>query len=110
MATCVSCGRELQLGGHPDNVCPECRARAYIQGQEQARANRPSLIKVAPVTSAIIGVNLLSFIAMTLSGASPMMPHNVDLVRWGANTGTQTLLFQPWRIWVSNYIHIGIIH
>jgi rhomboid protease GluP len=110
MPTCVSCGRELAPGGHPDNICPECRARAFIRAQEQAKANRPSLIKAMPVTSAIVAVNALVFIAMTLSGASPMMPHNSDLVRWGANTGRQTLLFQPWRIWVSNYIHIGIIH
>src|ERR1700719_3176381 len=110
MPTCVSCGRELQPGGNPDNICPECRARAFIRAQEQAKANRPSLIKAMPVTSAIIAVNALVFIAMTLSGASPMMPHNSDLVRWGANTGRSTLLFQPWRIWVSNYIHIGIIH
>ena len=113
MATCISCGRELLPGGHPDNVCPECRARAYIQAQEQARASRPSLRTLArmiPVTSAIIGANVLAFMGMTLSGASPMMPHNSELIRWGANTGLQTLLFQPWRIWTSNYIHIGILH
>ncbi len=110
MANCVGCGRELQPGGHPDNICPECRARAYIKAQEQARANRKSMYKAMPVTSAIVAANVLVFIAMALSGASPMMPHNTDLIRWGANTGGQTLIFQPWRLWVSNYIHIGIIH
>jgi rhomboid protease GluP len=106
MATCVSCGRELQPGGHPDNVCPECRARAYIRAQEQARANRPSLIKVAPVTSAIIGANVLVFVGMVLSGVSLTSPQISDLVKWGANTGAQTLVDQPWRMWTSNYVHI----
>jgi rhomboid protease GluP len=110
MASCVGCGRELQPGGHPDNICPECRARAYIKAQEQARANRPSLIKVAPVTSAIIGANVLVFAGMVLTGVSPTAPQISDLVRWGANTGVQTLVNQPWRMWTSNYVHIGIVH
>jgi rhomboid protease GluP len=63
-----------------------------------------------PVTSAIIGANVLVFVGMTLSGASPIEPQNSDLVKWGANIGMQTLLHQPWRMWTSNYVHIGIIH
>jgi len=110
MPTCVSCGRELQPGGNPDNSCPECRARAYIQAQAQARANRPSLIKLMPVTSAIIGANVLVFLGMTLSGVSPTTPQISDLVKWGANTGAQTLATQPWRIWTSNHVHMGIVH
>ena len=39
-----------------------------------------------------------------------MEPRNLDLVRWGANTGSHTLFVQPWRMWTSNYVHIGIIH
>ncbi|MGH9516692.1 MAG: rhomboid family intramembrane serine protease [Terriglobales bacterium] len=108
MDTCVSCGRELQPGGHPDNICPECRARVYIRAQEQVKANRPSLIKVAPVTSAIIGANALVFLAMVISGVSEASKQ--DLVKWGGNTGLQTLMSQPWRMWTSNYVHIGIIH
>jgi rhomboid protease GluP len=110
MASCVNCGRELQPGGHPDNTCPECRARAYIQAQQQARINRSSLIKAMPVTSAIIGANVAVFVGMALSGASPVSPQTSDLVRWGANTGLQTLVSQPWRMWTSNYVHIGIVH
>src|SRR4051794_33840657 len=102
MDTCVSCGRELQPGGHADNICPECRARAYIRAQEQAKANRPSLIKVAPVTSAIIAANVLVFAGMVLTGVSVTEPRIQDLVRWGANTGAQTLVNQPWRMWTSN--------
>ena len=110
MASCVNCGREQLPGGHPDNLCPECRARAYVQAQQLARANRSSLIKAMPVTSAIIGANVLVFVGMTVSGASPVSPQISDLVKWGANTGLQTLISQPWRMWTSNYVHIGIIH
>lgn len=110
MPTCVSCGRELPPGGYPDNICPECRARALIRAQEHARANRPPVIKSMPVTSAIIGVNVLVFAAMTFSGVSPVAPQVSDLVKWGANSGLQTLLVQPWRMWTSNYVHIGFLH
>jgi rhomboid protease GluP len=110
MASCVSCGRELPPGGYPDNICPECRARAYVRAQEEARASRPSLIKALPVTSAIIAANVLVFAAMVVSGVSPTEPQISDLVRWGANTGVQTLKSEPWRLWTSNYVHVGIVH
>jgi len=63
-----------------------------------------------PVTSAIIGINVLVFVLMTLSGVSPGMPQVPQLVKWGADFGPLTLTTQPWRILTSNYVHIGIIH
>lgn len=81
-----------------------------IQAQQQARVNRPSLLKLMPVTLAIIGANVLVFVAMAISGVSPTNPQNSDLVKWGANTGVQTLVSQPWRMLASNYVHIGIVH
>lgn len=110
MPTCISCGRELPPGGYPDNICPECRAMAHVRAQAQAKANRRSLIAAMPVTNAIIAANAFVFVAMTVSGASPIDPQTADLARWGANTGLQTILQQPWRMWTSNYVHIGIIH
>ena len=114
MPTCVSCQREIPPGGYPDSVCPECRAAATVRAYEQAKANRPrvfqAMLKAMPVTSAIIAANVLVYAAMTFSGVSPIEPQTSDLVKWGANTGLQTLLAQPWRMWTSNYVHIGLIH
>ncbi|HZQ18866.1 MAG TPA: rhomboid family intramembrane serine protease [Terriglobales bacterium] len=114
MPNCVSCGRELPPHGHPDNICPECRAAATVRAYEQARANRrvmfSGMLRMIPVTSAIIGANILVYLAMTLSGVSPTDPQIPDLVKWGANNGVQTLVSQPWRMLTSNYVHIGIIH
>ena len=67
-------------------------------------------MKAMPVTSAIIAANVFVFVAMSLSGVSPLEPRIADLVKWGANTGLQTLQSQPWRMWTSNYVHIGIVH
>lgn len=68
------------------------------------------MFRIIPVTSAIIAGNVFVYLAMTLSGASPVDPQISDLVKWGANNGVQTLVSQPWRMWTSNYVHIGIVH
>jgi rhomboid protease GluP len=63
-----------------------------------------------PVTRALVGVNVLFFTAMTLTGVSPLAPSPEDLLRWGGNIGTLSLGAQPWRLLVSTYLHVGIIH
>jgi rhomboid protease GluP len=63
-----------------------------------------------PLTSVLIGVNVLVFLAMAFSGVSLADPSIPDLVKWGANTGFVTLLAQPWRMLTSNYVHIGLLH
>jgi len=63
-----------------------------------------------PVTSAIIAVNVLVFLAMTLSGASPMRPNRMELLKWGADFAPLVVTTQPWRMLTSNYVHIGIFH
>lgn len=63
-----------------------------------------------PVTRTLIGVNVLFFAAMALTGVSPLSPYPEDLLRWGGNIGPLSLGSQPWRLLVSNYLHVGIIH
>lgn len=114
MANCISCGRELASFsvGEVKNICTECRAAAVARAQAQAPVvtRRSLLLERMPVTSAIIGVNVLVFVAMGLSGVSTVEPQTADLVKWGANTGVQTLFAQPWHMLTSNYVHIGILH
>jgi rhomboid protease GluP len=61
-------------------------------------------------THIIVGINVLVFIAMVFTGASPLNPSREQLLRWGANWGPLSLGAQPWRILTANYVHIGIIH
>ncbi len=64
-----------------------------------------------PVTSVLIGLNVLVFALMTLFGVSPVSPEIEQLKKWGADWGPLTLTAnQYWRILTSNYVHIGIIH
>jgi rhomboid protease GluP len=62
------------------------------------------------LTQLIVGVNVLVFLGMVLSGVSPVSPSRVQLVMWGANFAPLSLGSQPWRMLASNYVHIGIIH
>jgi len=112
MQTCVRCGRELPAFsvGEVSPLCRDCRANANLiasasEAPRPVRNRQPFL-----VTQIIVGVNLLVFIAMVLSGVSPMEPTIQQLVTWGANFAPLSLGSQPWRILASNYVHIGVIH
>ncbi len=112
MPNCVICGRELPSPNEPNNTCPQCRAtiaRQHLPPVPSAPRQSVSFSRV-PLTTAIIAVNVLVFVAMTLTGVSPVHPGLEDLVKWGADVGTFTLLRQPWRMLTSNYVHDGILH
>lgn len=109
MANCKMCGRELpsfSVGREPD-VCPECH---NFVAAHQAAAPRPAAVPRPPVTTALVGLNAIVFVAMVLAGVSPVAPNSYQLLRWGADFGPLSLNAQPWRILASNYVHIGIIH
>ncbi len=114
MPHCRSCGREITSG----EVCPDCRA---IVAANQAASNPVpypappvpaprAVVKRPPITTALVGVNALVFVAMVLGGVSAVNPTSIQLLHWGANWGPFSLNSQPWRVLTSNYVHIGIIH
>jgi membrane associated rhomboid family serine protease len=114
MPACVSCGREIPPAPVGElNICTECRAAILARAQSQnplPTRRRSRVLESMPVTSVLIGLNVLVFALMTLSGASISLPDNPHLLKWGADWGPLTLTTQPWRILTSNYVHIGIIH
>jgi rhomboid protease GluP len=69
----------------------------------------PEFRRLSP-TTVLIGLNAATFVAMLVSGVSLIEPSSLQLVKWGANWLPLSLGPQPWRVLVSNYIHIGILH
>ncbi len=81
---------------------------AVGEGPPLVETTRPRLRR--NVTAAIVGVCLLVFFAMLLSGASPTHPSAAQLIRWGADFGPLTFAGQWWRLLTSVFLHIGIVH
>ena len=110
MANCKNCDRGLPAFsvGESSDLCDDCRATLAIQAPqpEARRIVRPS----RRVTQAILGVNVMVFLAMAMSGASPVQPSNAQLLQFGSNWGPLSLGSQPWRLLASNYVHVGIVH
>ena len=110
MANCKNCGRELPAfsPGESSDLCPDCLTGAAIPAvQPQVRRIvRPS----RRVTQVLLGINVMVYLAMVMSGASPVEPNNAQLLQFGANWGPLSLGSQPWRLLTSNYVHVGIVH
>ena len=76
---------------------------------EQPRAVQPHRLQLS-VTTVLIGLNALVYLAMVVSGISPTEPTVLQLVHWGANFGPLTESGQWWRLLTACFLHIGIIH
>jgi rhomboid protease GluP len=97
--------------GETGSLCRDCRADLDPTSIETATPAPPVRISQRfLLTQAIVGINVLVFIGMVLSGVSPMSPAGLQLKAWGANFAPLSLGSEPWRILTSNYVHIGIIH
>ena len=62
------------------------------------------------VTSILIGLNVLVFLAMLAGGLSFFSPNAEQVLRWGANYGPLTESGQWWRLFTACFLHFGIIH
>ena len=58
----------------------------------------------------LLDLNLLVWVAMTLSGVSATHPTGHELARWGSNVSGLTLPGQPWRLVTSLFVHGGLTH
>jgi rhomboid protease GluP len=94
-------------------LCRDCRADLDLAAPSGETATSPTPARIGQrflLTQAIVGINVLVFFGMVLSGVSPLSPTLLQLQTWGANYGPLSLGKEPWRMLASNYVHIGIIH
>lgn len=62
------------------------------------------------MTFILIALNLVVFLAMSLSGVSLVSPEVKDILHWGGNSSYELLIGQWWRLITCMFIHIGAFH
>lgn len=67
-------------------------------------------IKVLPVSSAIILMNILVYLIMLFHGVNLLSSTGYDYMKWGANFGPLTLTGEWWRVITCCFIHKGLPH
>ncbi len=119
MPTCPSCGKPFSgfsIGASPATECRDCRkAKALAAQTPQIVTEFPNqtvkaVVRQPIVTLTIVGLNVLVYVAMGLSGASWTDPSITHAIRWGADFGPLTLNGQWWRLFTSTFVHFGIVH
>lgn len=122
-AVCNRCGRPLDdVAAGP--VCDTCAQALTPHAHtsvplHEGPETEPSEVTDQPparfvfrpwMTYTLVGINVLVYVAMVLSGASATQPTPDQLIHWGADFGPRTLTSQPWRMVTAAFVHIGIYH
>ncbi len=71
------------------------------------------LIEATPrvwVTYTIVALNLLVYLAMSVSGVNPLAPTGESVIPWGSNFGPLTISGEWWRLLSATFVHFGLMH
>jgi rhomboid protease GluP len=79
----------------------------------RAEAFHRALLTATPrvyATYGLLGLNVLLFGLMVLTGVRLLSPDPPSLIRWGANFGPLTTHGEWWRLLTAMFLHIGAVH
>ena len=62
------------------------------------------------VTRALVGANVLIFVAMAVAGAGVLHPEALVHIAWGSNFAPLTVDGEWWRLATSTFVHFGALH
>ena len=87
--------------GTAPKVDPAAEFRARLQ------AITPDIF----IARILVGMNVVIFLAMILSGVPLLSPTVDNMIHWGADFGPRTIAGgEWWRLLMSMFLHVGIVH
>ncbi|NML19987.1 rhomboid family intramembrane serine protease [Pseudoflavitalea sp. G-6-1-2] len=82
-----------------------------IQQNEKKPAGGFTIPKGFVITPILIGINVLVFALMVVSGVDVFKPTIESLIQWGGNAYTLSVgTGEWWRVITNNYVHVGVMH
>lgn len=85
-----------------------------VEEEQRQQAKIDSVMKLSTgsqtITYTIIGLNVLVFLAMIVSGVSAVEPSTEQLAKWGGNFKPYTTGGEWWRLLTNIFVHSGIVH
>ena len=83
---------------------------AHVEHHRRFRENLAALAPRAPVTPAILGINIAVFVLLLLAGAGFAATNGRVELAFGSNYGPLTWNGQYWRLLTAAFIHFGVFH
>jgi len=83
---------------------PKLEAELAFDQRVLARSPR------VPITIALVALNVLVFMVMTVAGVSLLRPTGSAEIAWGADFGPYTTDGDWWRLLTSTFLHLGVVH
>ena len=119
MAECLNCGKHYDRA--PDDLGSYCEACARLNdastlaSQVNTRPVQQPFVayRVAPITIALIIVNVAIYAFLAYKGGPSFKEHPGDtefLIRWGAQYGPRMIEGQWWRLITAMFLHGSVSH
>lgn len=92
---------------------PKTCTAAFARAQAEQRAFTRALEQLGTrpiVTSVLIALNVLVYVAAASQGAGWVDAKPAVLIHWGTNFGPLTLAGEWWRLFTSMFVHFGLVH
>lgn len=104
---CAKCGRLIADGAGP--LCDWCGQTGQAPPPPEPQAARP-VVFTPYATYFLMGVSVVVYALMVLSGVSVKDATPQQLIRWGADYGPLTLTREPWRMISAQFVHVRWDH